>query len=710
MKKLLSLIAAAALLTALIPSRAVFAEDAAADAFDALAYLGQELQASADHLMKTGEDVDDIYSELSWSSVADTFPEKYDLRARGTVTPVKAQNPWGTCWSFATIAASETSILNSFGLTADSYREEFGEDLDLSEKHLAWFTTTALPELSDYPEGEYPYDTAQAGEGLHFLEGEDPEPLNLGGNYFLTVAPLASGVGVLNEIYAPYENSDGNIEKDGDWSLPEAWRFAHNFELNSINILPSPATEDAEGRYVYRPEATEAIKTELLAGRAVGIAFAADQSKPDPTKAELRAGLEENLKDLTTVTEEEKAYYIDVRVGDIDAAALSEEELRDLILLRLRINDMPEDTYDLAALDHDALVMLLMTGYFGLSYEDIDAYENIPQYLTFIGSDPAVYAQYTYEKCTTNHAVTVVGWDDSFPAESWPEDRRPPADGAWIVKNSWGPDWGNDGYFLLSYYDMNLSSVGTFEYVNLKDSLNVEGLLMFTYDLMPAEIISSTLFEAPVYAANIFDTDEDIVLSYVSAMTGDLNTTVTASIYLLDDDATTPTEGVLLDTVTERFPFAGYHRLHLNSNLLLPAGTRIGVVVLERVPVENGVKYALVNTSSLSETGAKAFNERYQEEGRFVMRYARGVVNPGESFVSFESDKWLDWTDAIAAFGSMGSNVYMAYDNLPIKGYGYALSDVERLHDLSKRIQTVGGEAAICPEDGYTLLDITGRK
>ena len=63
----------------------------------------------------------------------------------------------------------------------------------------------------------------------------------------------------------------------------------------------------------------------------------------------------------------------------------------------------------------------------------------------------------------------------------------------------------------------------------------------------------------------------------------------------------TPTDGVILDTITETFRFAGYHRLPLSSNLLLPEGTRIGIVVLESVPVENGIKYALVNTSSLNE-------------------------------------------------------------------------------------------------------------
>ena len=698
-----------ALLLTLVPAGAAFAEAGDPLVSEALDYLGHELEASSDLLMKTGEDVDDIYSALIWTSIADTFPAKFDLRDRGTVTPVKSQNPWGTCWSFATVASSETSILNSLGMTADSYREQYGEDMDLSEKHLAWFTTQALPELSDYPEGEYPYDETQAGEGLHFLEGKDTEPLNNGGNYYLSAASLASGIGILKEKYAPYANSEGNREKSGDWGLPEKERYAVSYELKEANILPSPASHDAEGNYVYRPEATEAVKSELLAGRAVAISFKADNSMPEMTKEEQRAKFEKDLEDVTTITEEEKAYYIDVRSGFIDTGDLSAEELGGLILLRLRVNDMPEDTYDIASFDHDQLALILMSRAFGKSYEAIVEYENREPYMSFIGSDPVIFAQYTFEDSIANHGVTVVGWDDSFAAENWPENRRPPADGAWIVKNSWGTEWGNEGYFMLSYYDKNLCGIGTFEYVVDADHLKMDYLSILNYDNMPTEIVSSTLFEAPVYAANVFRVDEDSVLSYVSAMTGDLNTSVTASVYLLDEDAVGPVQGVLLDSVTETFRFAGYHRLPLNTNLLLPAGSRIGILILESVPVENGFKYALVNGSSLNDKGVEAFNALYEAEGRSLRRYARGVVNPGESFVCFEPGVWTDWTEAIAVFGQMGSNANMAYDNLPIKAYLYPWSQIEQIHDLSHRIPAVGGEAAICPEDGYMLFDFAGK-
>jgi C1A family cysteine protease len=46
----------------------------------------------------------------------------------------------------------------------------------------------------------------------------------------------------------------------------------------------------------------------------------------------------------------------------------------------------------------------------------------------------------------SNHEILIVGWDDN---KVWPDGSG--NIGAWIVKNSWGADWGLSGYFYICY-------------------------------------------------------------------------------------------------------------------------------------------------------------------------------------------------------------------------------------------------------------------
>jgi C1A family cysteine protease len=82
--------------------------------------------------------------------------EKFDLRnvnGKSYTTPVRAQAPFGTCWSFATIAALESSILGA-GLNGADGKKADTKTLDLSEKQIAWFSAMPLKDPSNPQNGE----------------------------------------------------------------------------------------------------------------------------------------------------------------------------------------------------------------------------------------------------------------------------------------------------------------------------------------------------------------------------------------------------------------------------------------------------------------------------------------------------------------------------------------------------------------------------
>lgn len=84
------------------------------------------------------------------------------------------------------------------------------------------------------------------------------------------------------------------------------------------------------------------------------------------------------------------------------------------------------------------------------------------------------YGTYPYG----NHAITIVGWDDTYSASNF--KYKPAGDGAFLIKNSWGTadSYGNevgiDGYYYVSYYDTVFCGMGSNEYFSAMAFTNVE--------------------------------------------------------------------------------------------------------------------------------------------------------------------------------------------------------------------------------------------
>ena len=62
---------------------------------------------------------------------------------------------------------------------------------------------------------------------------------------------------------------------------------------------------------------------------------------------------------------------------------------------------------------------------------------------------------YCTENCESNHAISIVGWDDNYPKEKFKDENgnHPSKNGAYIALNSWGEEFSENGYFYISYED-----------------------------------------------------------------------------------------------------------------------------------------------------------------------------------------------------------------------------------------------------------------
>ena len=164
-----------------------------------------------------------------------------------------------------------------------------------------------------------------------------------------------------------------------------------------------------------------------------------------------------------------------------------------------------------------------------------------------------------------NHAVTIVGWDDDYPYYKF--GNPAPANGAWIVKNSWDDDWSDRGYFYMSYYDSRFARVGndlsSYTFI-LNDTLRYDK--NYQYDIIGlTKFISST---NEIWYENIFNsTDDEVLAAFSTYFTSKSNWT--SYVYVND-------ELLLIQNGTS---LPGYYTFDFNDYIYLNKGDSFKIVV-----------------------------------------------------------------------------------------------------------------------------------
>lgn len=184
----------------------------------------------------------------------------------------------------------------------------------------------------------------------------------------------------------------------------------------------------------------------------------------------------------------------------------------------------------------------------------------------------------------TNHMVLIVGWDDAYAVDNF---NTPPAGpGAWLVKNSWGPDWGDNGYFWVSYYDTNFPC-NAFA-VDGVDEYN-SGLTVWEDDygmtLGYANCDSSKLSN---YYAEVYQRSELVsekvtaVKVFVPVVTAGVDVTVAVDTSALTEEAkTTSSIFTTLDTTTKTIFYPGWYTIQLEEPVSLTEATNAFTVYVK---------------------------------------------------------------------------------------------------------------------------------
>ena len=221
----------------------------------------------------------------------------------------------------------------------------------------------------------------------------------------------------------------------------------------------------------------------------------------------------------------------------------------------------------------------------GMSYYDDNQYY-----------DYSTNSYYSKVSDNTNHAISVVGWDDDKVTNSSNK-------GAWLVRNSWGSnEYSHFGYFWMSYDEPSI-----YDRVYALDCVSDTGSSdddfydhNYQYDLSAYSQYGWIGNGTSSTIANIFTATGTQLLKAVGVETQNPNINYTVSIYTDIADSSNPESGTLVRTQTGSFTYQGFHTIKMDNPLTLTKGKTFSVVIkLESMDGKSGAYYVMESKYNL---------------------------------------------------------------------------------------------------------------
>lgn len=227
-----------------------------------------------------------------------------------------------------------------------------------------------------------------------------------------------------------------------------------------------------------------------------------------------------------------------------------------------------------------------------------------------------------------NHATTIIGWDDSFSRENFGEN-KPEHDGAWLIQDSQGADFGNNGCYWISYDE----ALCGFVTVDLCARENY-GDILYHDSLSMTERIRADKGETA--AANVFAPEKACSLKAVGVQTVARNQQLLIEVFR-NPGAGAPDSGERVASLKTTVANAGYHVVDLESSVAFDSDDTFSVVVTYKAGKGDLMGYVPVE-------GENSKNVDFF----FVPIECAYTSAAGQSFV-MHSGSWHDTSDPATA-------------------------------------------------------------
>lgn len=447
-------------------------------------------------------------------------------------------------------------------------------------------TVTDTGYKSDGDEEQNGYDEnldniTEPGKGYREVEDDsigDPAMLNVSDNGEVSADRAVSYPSSYKTANLPA------IRNQGGYGV--CWAFS-TISLLEINLLKNKlVSDDIDLSEFHLVNFTYNNVTDPLGGSAGDTTtFLRSSNSVTQNGGDIRMAFN-SLMDWEGAVDETLVPYTAEVAGTINTTGLSDDLARKNTKIHLqnyyKVNMTNQTDVKQAITDYGALSI----SYYAYGGSSSNKYYN---------SSTAGY--YCYDSNTgTNHAVTVVGWDDNYSKDNFPTE--PEGDGAWIVRNSWGSYFGENGYFYLSYYDKSTKVEGYAVEAQTSDNYDnnyqYDGTGWFSY--MGYSGYGGTNKYANVFTAKANESKAENIEAVSFEDYSSAGCKYNISIYTNLTDVSDPESGTLECTQSGQTTFDGAYTIKLNNPVYVEDGTTFSVVV-ELISSTNNGPYMVSDTT-----------------------------------------------------------------------------------------------------------------